>query len=103
SNIVDAFRYASFQVVAVITTTGFGTDNFGLWSPVLQMLLFFLMFMGGSAGSTAGGIKVFRVFVVVKACFNEVYRAFRPESIRALRVGHSIVKPEIVHTIVVFF
>jgi trk system potassium uptake protein TrkH len=74
-----------------------------LWSPVLKGMLFFLMFMGGCAGSTAGGLKVFRVAVVFKACLNEIYRAFRPESMRALVIGRAVVKPEIVHTIVVFF
>lgn len=103
SSIWDALRYGTFQVAAIVTTTGFGTDNFNEWAPVLKWMLVMLMFIGGCAGSTAGGMKVFRIFVLIKACFNEVYRAFRPESVRALRVGHSIIKPEVVHTIVVFF
>ncbi|OIP29894.1 MAG: hypothetical protein AUK47_26505 [Deltaproteobacteria bacterium CG2_30_63_29] len=102
-NIFTALRYASFQVVSIITTTGFGTANFDMWAPAAKLLLFFAMFMGGCAGSTAGGIKVFRVLVVVKACFNEIHRAFRPESVRMLRVGTAIIRQEVVHTIVVFF
>lgn len=102
SSLVSALRYASFQVVSVVTTTGYVTDNLAHWAPVLMAMLIALMFMGGCAGSTSGGLKVFRVLVVFKAVLNEIYRAFRPESIRGLRVGDAILRPAVVQTIVVF-
>lgn len=98
-----ALRYASFQVLAVVTTTGFGTANFDEWSPFVKLLLVFLMFMGGSAGSTAGGMKVLRIMVIFKAIYIEIYRFFRPESVRALRIGHAVIHQQVVRTILVFF
>ncbi|MGM0558231.1 MAG: TrkH family potassium uptake protein, partial [Myxococcota bacterium] len=60
----ESFRYAIFQVLAIVTTTGFGTDNFDLYPPFSKLLLVLLMFVGGMAGSTAGGMKIIRLMVV---------------------------------------
>lgn len=97
-----ALRYGVFQTVSVITTTGLGTDNFDDWSELCRTLLVMLMFMGGCAGSTSGGMKVFRVLVLFKVVGIEVYRSFRPAAVRALRVGSQVVPEQTVHTIVVF-
>ncbi len=99
----DALRYGSFQVVAVVTTTGFGTDNFNLYPPLSKLLLVSLMFVGGSAGSTAGGMKVSRIMVVLKAAFIEIYKAFRPQAIRSVRLGRSVMSDEITRSIFGFF
>ena len=56
----SSVRHAAFQVIAIITTTGFVTSDFTVWSPFLKVLFFGLMFIGGSAGSTSGGIKIVR-------------------------------------------
>ena len=103
NNFFQSLRYGAFQVAAIITTTGFGTDNFDQWSPFSKLLLVFIMFMGGCAGSTAGGIKVFRVLVIFKAAILEAYHSFRPKAVKALRVGTTIIPHETVHNIVVFF
>ncbi len=99
----EALRYGSFQVVAVVTTTGFGTDNFDLYPPFAKLLLVSLMFVGGSAGSTAGGMKVSRIMVVLKAAFIEIYKAFRPQAVRAVRLGRSVMSDEITRSIFGFF
>jgi trk system potassium uptake protein TrkH len=99
---LTALRYGAFQTVSAITTTGLGTDNFDDWSEFCRMLLVMLMFIGGCAGSTAGGLKVFRVLVLFKVMGIEIYRAFRPAAVKALRVGSSVIPEQTVHTIVVF-
>jgi trk system potassium uptake protein TrkH len=98
-----SLQYAGFQVVSVITTTGFGTANFDAWPPFSKALLVLLMFSGGMAGSTAGGMKVSRLIVVLKAASNEVYLTFRPQAVRAVRVGRSVMPEAITRSVVGFF
>jgi trk system potassium uptake protein TrkH len=102
-SILDPFRFAVFQVVAIITTTGFGTDDFSLWPPMSQLLLVALMFVGGMAGSTAGGMKIIRFIVVFKAIYAEVYRVFRPQAVLSVRVGRSVIPRETTTAILGFF
>ena len=99
----QAFRYAAFQVAAIQTTTGFGTDDFNQYPPVAKLLLVTLMFVGGCAGSTAGGIKVYRIVVIAKATWRELTHAFQPQLVRAIRVGGAVVPDQIVRTILAFF
>jgi len=73
--IESSFRHAFFQVVAVVTTTGFVTADFTAWTPLLTLLFFGLMFVGGSAGSTSGGIKIYRFVILaqlIKSSLNEL-------------------------------
>ena len=100
---LQALRYAVFQVVGVMTTTGFGTDNFDVWPPFSKLLLVFLMFMGGMAGSTAGGMKVSRIIVLVKAALNEVYKTFRPNAVRKVKLGRSVMPDPVIKSIFGFF
>lgn len=103
----EALRFASFQVVAIITTTGFGTDDWEQWPVLAQMVLLSLYFFGGSAGSTAGGIKIIRLLIVLRAIQGEIRRGFRPTLIAPVRVGNQVVVPHVVAEslafIVVFF
>lgn len=102
-SVFDSFRYAIFQVAGVITTTGFGTDDFQIWPPLPKLLLVLLMFVGGMAGSTAGGMKVIRFMVIAKAIYLEVYKVFRPQSVMALRIGRSVIPRETISGILGFF
>jgi len=101
--IFTAFRYGVFQTVSIVTGTGFGTDDFNAYPPASQLLLVILMFVGGCAGSTTGGIKIYRMIVMVKACNRELIRAFRPQSVQAVRVGRSVVPEETVRAIFACF
>lgn len=101
--LIESFRYSIFQVVGVITTTGFGTDNFDVYPPLSKLLLVMLMFVGGMAGSTAGGMKIIRFIVVFKAIYVEVYRVFRPQVVMATRVGRAVIPPETTSAILGFF
>ena len=100
---LQSLRYGAFQVCSILTTTGFGTDDFEYYPPVSKLLLVMLMFIGGSAGSTAGGIKIYRVIVLWKACTRELTRAFKPQLVRAVRVGGSVVAEDVVRSVLAFF
>ncbi|HMB92463.1 MAG TPA: potassium transporter TrkG, partial [Rhodothermales bacterium] len=102
-NFFQALRYSVFQVVGIVTTTGFGTDNFDVWPPFSKLLLVFLMFMGGMAGSTAGGMKVSRLMVVVKAASIEVYKIFRPQAVKKVKLGRSVMPDAVTQSIFGFF
>jgi trk system potassium uptake protein TrkH len=102
ASLATSARYAAFQVVSVVTSTGFGTDDFDLYPSMSKLLLIMLMFIGGMAGSTAGGMKVIRFVVVAKAIHAEVYRVFRPQGVITIRVGATPIPQDIVHSIVVF-
>lgn len=83
----DALRTAAFQVVSISTTTGFTTADYGLWSNFSLVILVALMFMGGCAGSTAGGVKVSRVVVFFKNFAREMTLVFRPTRVMTVRLN----------------
>ena len=85
---------SAFQVVSVVTTTGFATTDFDLWPPFSQALLIALMFAGGCAGSTAGGAKMIRVIVAWKTVMREVRLTFSPSSVLVVFVGRASVPEE---------
>lgn len=99
----QSLRYAAFQVLAVITTTGFGSDDFNVYPPLSKFLLIVLMFSGGMAGSTSGGMKIIRFIVLFKAISYEIYKVFRPASVRAMRINGSVIPREVVSGISGFF
>jgi trk system potassium uptake protein TrkH len=98
-----AILAASFQVTSIMTTTGFGTENFNEWPAFSKFLLVVLMFVGGCAGSTGGGIKVARVVILVRAAFLRLEKVFRPKTVRALRIGQTVVREETIHSVSGFF
>lgn len=97
------FRYALFQVVSIGTSTGFGTADFEEWSYGSQILLLGLMFIGGCAGSTAGGLKVVRVHLLFKFILSESTRLIHPNAIVPVRVHNAIVSRELVTNVLGFF
>lgn len=99
----SAFRHGLFQVLAVSTTTGFVTADFTSWTPFLTVLFFGLMFMGGSAGSTAGGIKVMRHILIIKNGLLEFKRTLHPNAIIPVRFNRNTVSEHIVYNIIAFF
>ncbi len=82
-----AIRYALFEVVAVITSTGFGTADFSSWPLFLPILLIYISFIGGCGGSTAGGMKVIRIMVLFKLCYREVLRLVHPKGAFHIWIG----------------
>ena len=99
----SAFRHALFQVVTVITTTGFITADFTMWTPFLVVLFFGMMFLGASAGSTSGGIKVVRHLILIKNGFLEFKRALHPNAVLPVRYNSKAITGVIVYNILGFF
>ena len=86
-NIFRAFRYASFQVASVITTTGFCTADYDRWPELSKMILLSIMFVGACAGSTGGGIKVSRLIILWKSVRQEVRKILHPNAVTVIRVN----------------
>ena len=96
-------RHSFFQVLAIVTTTGFVTADYTAWSPFMTIFFFGLMFLGGSAGSTSGGIKVVRHLLMIKSGFLEFKRALHPNAIIQSRYNGKVVSKEIIGNILGFF
>lgn len=102
-SILDALRYGSFQVVAIITTTGFGTDDYELWYSFGAFFLFLLFFAGGSAGSTSGGIKMIRWMILIRNTGREIKQIIHPKAILPVRIGEQAIDSNILRTVLSFF
>lgn len=89
--VANSTLHGVFQVVSIQTTTGYGTVDSDLWSFTPKMTLLLLMFIGGCAGSTGGGIKVIRILVCFKIIKAELERIFRPNVVRSIKVGNSVI------------
>lgn len=99
----STFRHTLFQVVSVVTTTGFVTADFTSWTPFLTIFFFGLFFLGGSAGSTAGGIKVMRHLLIIKNGLLEFKRTLHTNAIIPVRYNNKTVPENIVYNIIAFF
>ncbi|MGE4298570.1 MAG: TrkH family potassium uptake protein [Desulfovibrionaceae bacterium] len=99
----DALRYASFQVVSICTTTGFATADYELWPVLTQAILVFLMFLGGSAGSTGGGIKCLRIQLLMKQAYQELFRLIHPRAVKQIKLGGKGVPQEVMSGVWAFF
>lgn len=101
---VSAIRYGLFQVVSIVTTTGFGTHDFDSWNSFGRAVLFVLMFVGGCAGSTGGGMKVIRHILMIKILRQEIELAAHPTVVRPLRLGKTtITDPALRKNVLVYF
>ena len=99
----DAARFGIFQVASIITTTGYATADYELWLPLAQGVLLLCMFVGGCAGSTAGGIKCMRVMLLFKQAYRELFRMVHPRAVRPLKFGPKLVRDEVLTSIWGFF
>lgn len=102
-SIIQSIRYASFQVVSILSTTGYATVDYDTWPPFSRWILLVLMFIGGSAGSTAGGIKVMRIQVLFKKGIQELYRLLHPRAIKKIKINNRVVSESVSTSILGFF
>ncbi|MEM7369290.1 MAG: TrkH family potassium uptake protein [Bacteroidota bacterium] len=102
-SVEQAFRDSSFQVISIMTTTGFGTADFTTWGNFLLVLFFVMMFMGACAGSTSGGMKTIRFLVVFKNSYLELKRQIHPKAILPVRFNGKAISQDVVSKIIAFF
>ncbi|MFQ5599975.1 MAG: TrkH family potassium uptake protein [Candidatus Krumholzibacteriia bacterium] len=98
-----ALRLAVFQSVSILTSTGFGTGDFLLWGFGVQIMLFAMMFCGGCAGSTGGGMKLMRVLVLAKHGIREIRKHMHPQAIFNVRLSGKLVSDDVMMRILGFF
>jgi trk system potassium uptake protein TrkH len=90
-DVENSLRQATFQVVSIVTTTGYATSDVAQWGQAGKYLLLFAMFVGGSGGSTGGGIKIIRWIIVAKAVRRELFTTAHPEAVRPIRLGGNVI------------
>lgn len=98
----EAFRAVLFQVVSLVTTTGFASDDFTLWGPLVTFVFFLLLFSGASAGSTSGGIKIVRVVLLIKNGFLEFKRRLHPKAVIPVHLNKEPVNNTIIYNLLAF-
>jgi len=102
SAIGDALRYGTFQVVSIITTTGFATADYEKWPAMSQLILLLCMFIGASAGSTGGGMKCLRIMLCFKYCYRELFNLIHPRAVSPIKIGGNTVPDEVMHSVLGF-
>lgn len=99
----EALHHASFQVASTMSTTGFSTADFNLWPEVSRVILLLVMCIGSCAGSTAGGLKVSRLIILVKSVMTEIKRVINPRSVNVVKYDGKRIKDEVVKTTFAYF
>lgn len=102
-SIGSALQYGSFQAISIITTTGFGTDDYELWYSFGAFFLFLLFFTGGCAGSTGGGVKMVRWMIIIRNSYREIKQMVHPKAVLPIRIGDKTIDPNIQRTVLSFF
>jgi trk system potassium uptake protein TrkH len=100
--VMDSIRHASFQVISILTTTGFASTDFQMWGDPAKFVLLLLMFVGGCAGSAAGGPKIVRHVLMARATMRELKRAHHPRAVLPVKLGRRVVPEYILRDVQVF-
>jgi len=95
----EAFRYALFQVISIMTTTGYATADYVKWTYFSQLVLLIIMFFGGMIGSTGGGIKQVRIYLMIKQIYREFYQLIHPRAVLALKLDEKFLTKELLGSI----
>ena len=99
----DAIRHAFFQVAAIITTTGYSTVDFALWPKLSKCIILLLMFVGGCAGSTAGGLKLSRVIILCKTVRRELKKLLHPRTVTSVKFAGKPLELSVCHSVTTYF
>jgi trk system potassium uptake protein TrkH len=103
TSVSESYRYAAFQVASIVTTTGYATADFELWTPLSQCLLLLCMIVGGCVGSTGGAVKCMRIIVLAKHAYRELIHLIHPRAITRVKIGRQAVPPEVLSGVWGFF
>ncbi|MFZ1199322.1 MAG: TrkH family potassium uptake protein [Desulfobacterales bacterium] len=98
----QAFRYGAFQVVSIVTTTGFVTADYEKWPAMSQLILLLCMFLGASAGSTGGGMKCLRVMLCFKFCYKELFSLIHPRAVTHVKIAGKSVPDDVIRSVLGF-
>lgn len=101
--VLKSLRFSSFQVATILSTTGFATSDFLLWSPASQAIIFMLFFIGGCSGSTSGGVKIVRWVILHKVLKIEIQKMIHPHGIFSIRLNQQNARKEVIMTVTAFF
>ena len=102
-SIFESIKHAFFQVSSIITTTGYSSVNYDLWPPFSKAILFFLMFVGGSAGSTGGSIKVIRIVILFMFVRREIKKLLHPRALIPIQLNNKMLSTDVVSGVTGFF
>jgi trk system potassium uptake protein TrkH len=102
ATIGEALRYGAFQVVSIVTTTGFATADYEQWPAMSQLILLLCMFVGASAGSTGGGMKCLRIMLCFKYCYKELFSLIHPHAVSHVKIAGKPVPDDVMHSVLGF-
>jgi len=95
----NSLRQATFQVASLLNSTGYATSNFANWGDTAKGVLLFAMFIGGSAGSTGGGVKIVRWLVVLKGIRRQLFTTAHPSAVKPVRLGGQVIEEDVINAI----
>ena len=98
----EAVRYGAFQVVSIVTTTGYVTADYEKWPAMSQLILLLCMFLGASAGSTGGGMKCLRIMLCFKFCYKELFSLVHPHAVSHIKIGGKPVPDDVIRSVLGF-
>ena len=98
----QALRYGAFQVVSIVTTTGYATADYEKWPAMSQLILLLCMFLGASAGSTGGGMKCLRVMLCFKFCYKELFLLIHPRAVTHVKIAGKAVPDDVMRSVLGF-
>jgi len=101
-SIGQALRYGAFQVVSIVTTTGYATADYEKWPAMSQLILLLCMFLGASAGSTGGGMKCLRVMLCFKFCYKELFLLIHPRAVTHVKIAGKAVPDDVMRSVLGF-
>ena len=101
-SIGEAVRYGAFQVVSIVTTTGYVTADYEKWPAMSQLILLLCMFLGASAGSTGGGMKCLRILLCFKYCYKELFYLIHPHAVTRVKIGGKTVPDDVMRSVLGF-
>lgn len=102
-NFADALRYSAFQVSSMVSTTGYTTADFNNWPILSKSIIFILMFLGGCAGSTCGGLKTSRLLIILKLIRAELHKMLHPRSVVSVKVDGKAVDEDVLRSVSIYF
>lgn len=102
SSLGESLRYGTFQIISILTTTGFATADYNQWPAMSQLIILTCMFIGASAGSTGGGMKMMRIMLCLKFCYKELFNLVHPHSVSYVKIGGKAVSSEVISSVLGF-